>query len=112
MMCRASELESSMKDENLIREFIRVSSSPDGILFEVRRIGWEGSHTPRSTWVSAALLPVGSSESDIDGQCRTLLQQPEHFRVCVECSERNPGGWMHDDRICQACAERNYGVVY
>lgn len=101
-----------MNDKELMDEFTDVRSGANGIALRVLRITWPHPHEPKSQWYTVTTLPIGTSLSDLDNARRDLLANPEHFRVCTECNERNPVGWMNDDSICQGCAERNHGVVY
>ena len=46
-----------MDDKELIKEFIRTTQDPDGhTLIEVKVIGWDGPHTPVSSWATAKTL--------------------------------------------------------
>ena len=101
-----------MKDSELLREFIRIERSDREIQVLVLDIGWDGPHTPVSTWKVARTLLSEASEADI-GRCTSeILGDSKHFQVCGECGERNPLGWMHEDDLCQGCASDNHGVVY
>ena len=102
-----------MTDADLIAEFIRTIPKADGsIAIEVRVISWPHPHEPESAWVMAAELSPGASQDRIDKAVRKNLQNRKFFRVCQECEERNPVGWMHNTKICQTCAERHHGVCY
>jgi len=101
-----------MKDTDLRKEFIRIDKTGSGVEVHVCTISWEGSHTPVSKWVRGQELRREASKAEIDKAVALLLEDTQYFRVCRECDERNPIGWMHDERICQGCAERNHGVVY
>lgn len=49
---------------------------------------------------------------DIDSSQR-VLETKRYFRVCKDCGERNPVGWMCTDMgVCHECAERNHGIVF
>ena len=102
-----------MNDADLIAQFIRTIPSADGgTVIEVCTISWPHPHEPMSTWVVAAELPAGASQDELDRTVRRLLRDRKYFKVCQECGERKPDGWMHDARICQACAEKHHGVCY
>jgi hypothetical protein len=101
-----------MNDHELRGEFFRIKRASSATRILVREIGWRGAHAPASSWVAAARLPEGASEADVEAAVLAILQDPKFFRICTECQERHPLGWMHNERICQRCAERNHGVVY
>lgn len=101
-----------MNDEDLIAEFVEVRRAEEGVGLWVREIGWQGPYTPVSSWTLAKTLPATASEDRIETEVRRLLTRKRYFRVCEECGERNPIGWMLDTKICQSCAERNHGVVF
>lgn len=101
-----------MTDKELLEEFTGVRSRPNGVALRVRLITWPHPHESRTCWHTVALLPTGTTPTELDAARRRLLDDPKYFRVCAECHERNPSGWMCDDAICQSCAERNHGVVY
>jgi len=102
-----------MTDQDLIAEFIRTAPQADGsTLVEVCTISWPLPHEPESTWITAAELPSGASQDRVDKAVRKLLKDRHYFRVCQDCNERNPVGWMHDSKICQTCAEQHHGVCY
>ena len=100
-----------MTDSELIKEFIRVERNDSEVLLEVCKIDWEG-HTPFSNWENAISLPTTAADEDIQSASVGILNDPAFFRICEECNERKPNGWMHDGKICQSCAERNHGVIY
>ena len=100
-----------MTDSKLIKEFITVEKSESGVHLLVRSIDWEG-HTPFSIWEEAISLPTTVSDEDIQSGSVRILDDPAYFRICTECNERKPNGWMHGYKICQSCAERNHGVLY
>ena len=101
-----------MKDSELLKEFIRVEKTAHGVQLLVCMIAWDGPHTPVSTWLVVKNLPGGASEAETQLAATDALEDPRYFSRCVECSERKPVGWMHDDDTCQGCAERNHGVVH
>ena len=101
-----------MNDKELLDEFTDVRSSPSGLVLRVRQITWPHPHEPKTRWHAVTRLPVGTSPTDIDAARQRLLLDPKYFRVCTECHQWKPSGWMHDDAICQSCAERNHGVMH
>jgi hypothetical protein len=101
-----------MEEDELRREFIRVDSDTRGRRISVCTIEWPGPGTPVSTWLTVWELSPDSTDSAVKLEIDGLIRVSEYFAVCVECGQRMPRGWMHDDRICQPCAERNHGVVY
>ena len=100
-----------MTDTELIKEFIRVEKGESEVGLLVRTIDWEG-HTPFSIWEDAISLPATASDEDIQSASVRILDDPAYFRICTGCNERNPNGWMHDDKICQGCAQENHGIIY
>ena len=101
-----------MPDEELIKEFIRVEKAESEIKILVCMIEWESPSEPISKWVVATVLAAETSESGVEDTTIAILDDSRFFRICTECGERNPIGWMHDEQICQSCAEENHGVVY
>lgn len=99
-------------DQELMDEFIRVERISTEITVSVCVIEWHGPHTPVSHWQQVYLLPLDSSERKIQATIKRVLNRKQFFRVCQECGERNPDGWMHSKEICHSCAERNHGIVY
>ena len=102
----------SEPDHKLLDEFVRVESAEKELRIFIREIRWDGPYTPISTWALARTLPATSSESEIENAITRSLEDDGYFKVCNECGERKPLGWMHDGRICQGCAEVNHGVVH
>jgi hypothetical protein len=98
-------------DKELFDECIRVQDTPDGVWILVRKIMWDGPHTPISTWVVGQSMPLDAPEDDVHSAAEGLLQDPRFFGRCAECHERNPMGWMLSENLCQGCAER-HGVVF
>ncbi len=101
-----------MNDAELREQFIRVEPSERGARILVCTIDWDDPHTPVSTWVEGRIMARDTPAADLDRAIDELLAHRRYFRVCEECGERNPDGWMHTDRICQRCAETNHGVVH
>jgi len=101
-----------MSDSKLLKEFIQVKRTPQKIEILVCKIGWEGPHTPFPKWVVAETFPVEASEDKIQDAAKGMLENTKYFLACIECGERNPIGWMHEENLCQGCASTNHGVVY
>ncbi len=101
-----------MTDRELRKEFIRIEKTQNEVQILVHEIRWDGPHTPIHTWVIAKSLPDTASEVEIGKATAGILEDPRYFRVCDECGERKPFGWMLDQSICQECAQTNHGVVY
>ena len=99
-----------MNDRELLEEFIRVERDADQVRIMVCKIHWDGPYTPVSTWVIGMELPATATETKVNSATASILEDVRYFRVCRECEQRKPVGWMHDDRICQGCAEANHGV--
>ena len=57
-------------------------------------------------------LPATATETEVTSATANILDDARYFRVCRECEQRKPAGWMHNDRLCQGCAEAVHGVVY
>ena len=101
-----------MNDQELVAEFTDIRKTPKGFVLRVRHITWPQPHTPRARWHTVATFPSDTNAAELVKARSSILTDPKHFRVCSECSTRNPVGWMHDDTTCQGCAERNHRVVY
>jgi hypothetical protein len=102
----------TMNDRELRKEFVRVDQTQKRVQVLVRKIRWHGPHTPVSTWEIAKSLPDTASKPTIEKATAGILQDRRYFRVCLECGERNPVGWMRDESICQGCGQVNHGIVY
>ena len=102
----------SNNDAQIIKEFIKVEKTDVYVKILVKHISWSGPHEPHSEWMEEDTLPGKVSQSEIQDAVKRVLENGRHFGVCQECGERNPTGWMHNDRICQGCAQANYGIVY
>ena len=101
-----------MDDQQLIDEFIRTTPSESGVLIEFKVIQWTSSYESETHWIPAARVGGSPTPEELQQRVLKVLLDKKYFRVCGECGERNPMGWMHDNKICQSCAERNHGVVY
>jgi len=97
-----------MDDEELIKKFIRAERRENGIEITVCEIEWPTPSEPVSHWTYATQLPLDASEEQMDTAVRSVLDDPNFFRVCATCRERNPNGCMHDAEVCQGCS----GAVY
>ncbi len=100
-----------MNDTELLKDFVRVERTGKQVQILVRKIRWEGPHTPIHKWVVGKSLPNTASEAEIENAAARILENPLYFRTCAECNEKKPFGW-NDGSICQRCAEVNHGVVY
>jgi len=100
-----------MDDAELIKQFIKTSQGKNGVDLLVCQIEWEGPYTPHSHWKKVEQFPTETPEEHIQQGIKKLLQDPEYFLICSDCSERNPVGWMTGD-VCHRCAEQNHGIVY
>jgi len=96
----------------LREDFIQIDKTGGKTQIHVCTITWEGPHSPVSRWVLAGEFGEEVGADEVEKAVTDLLSDRQYFRVCRECKERNPIGWMHDKRICQGCAERNHGVVH
>ena len=104
--------EVSNNDAEIIKEFIKVEKTDLCVKILVKHISWPKVYEPHSEWMEEDTLPGKVSQSEIQDAVKRVLENGRHFGVCQECGERNPTGWMHNDRICQGCAQANYGIVY
>jgi hypothetical protein len=102
-----------MTDAELIEEFIEVE--PDegsGTKIYVKMIEWEGQ-IPATHPVCAVTLKGIPSQERLDKEFQKILNRKKFFRVCSECGERNPIGWMLTEMgICQQCGTEHHGIVY
>ena len=101
-----------MNDLELLQEFLRVEHTESGVRILVRRIHWNGPAEPVSIWVVGKDFHSAATKAETDAAARRILEDERYFRVCGECGERNPLGWMHDETMCQGCASKNRGIVY
>ena len=101
-----------MDDQQLIAEFIRTTQGPDGVHIQVKVIDWPSPSEPVSSWVTAKTLRGIPSPEKVQEAVQRVLETKKYFRVCGECQQRKPSGWMHDNKVCQSCAEHNHGVCY
>jgi len=101
-----------MNNQELRAEFIRIKRGADRVRLLVREIHWEEIDTPVSTWVEVGDLAATATDAQINREITNILGDADYFRVCQECEQRKPVGWMHEGQICQGCASANHGVVY
>ena len=105
-------MRSAPNDGTIVDECTRVTREADCLLIEVAHIAWDGPHTPVTTWVTCAVLPLDAAHTSISAARFALLEERGHFRICRVFKERKPCGGMHDGRVCQSCAERDFGVIH
>jgi hypothetical protein len=101
-----------MTDRELRKEFIRIEKTRNEVQISVHEIRWDGPHTPIHTWTVDKRLPATASEAETEKATARILEDDGYFRVCDECGERKPLGWMLNGSICQECAQASHGVVY
>ncbi len=101
-----------MNDQELLSRFIKVETRPKDTQISVCLITWSGPHTPESHWQVVTVLPPDTDTQSIAKASGKILHDKRFFRVCEECQQRNPDGWMHGESICQGCASKKYGIVY
>ena len=108
----SEQLEHPVEPPDLRNDFIDVQHEQSRISIKVRKIHWDGPHTPREEWVAYRELPAHAAADDVQAAIDIALDDPRLFRSCAHCGEKNPVGWMHSDTICQACAVTHLGIVY
>ncbi len=101
-----------MTDDEVLNEFTRVIAGKAGPMLECLTISWPHPSTPESHWVPVKTLPAGAAPETVESERRDLLQRGRFFRTCAMCGERQPLGWMCDDKVCQSCASAKLGVVF
>jgi hypothetical protein len=101
-----------MNDLELRKQFLRIERGGGGVRLLVCEIHWDGPGNPVSAWVVGQHLPGTATDAEVNTAASRILEDDQYFRVCVECNERNPLGWMDDGQICQGCAVANHGFVY
>ncbi len=101
-----------MNDRELRKEFIRVERTEEKVEVLVRKIRWEGPHTPIHKWAVGKRLPATASEADVEKATARILEDDGYFQVCNECGERKPLGWMLNESHCQECAQTKHGIVF
>lgn len=101
-----------MNDKELIQEFITTIRNNDFTEIIVKEIYWPNPHTPESKLTIAKTLMGNLTKAEIDEEIVKIINNKKYFGQCKMCDERNPNGWMHDDKICQSCSEEHLGVTY
>ncbi len=101
-----------MTNRELRKEFVRVDRTDKKIHILVREIRWEGPHTPVFTWVIGSSLPDTASEANVEKATAGIIEDGGYFRVCPECNEKKPFGWMLNGSLCQECAQTKHGIVF
>ena len=101
-----------MIDGELQRQFLRIERGAGRVRILVCEIHWDGPADFSSVWVVGRDLSGTATGVEVEAAASKLLEDDQYFRVCSECNERKPDGWMHDEQICQGCAAANHGVVF
>lgn len=101
-----------MNDKELIKEFIFIEKSSDEVKIIVKEIIWPQTHTPSERFKVAKSFHSKISEEQLESEIQKILKSKKYFGTCSICNEKNPNGWMHDDKTCQSCAEEHLGVTY
>ncbi|HIF94373.1 MAG: hypothetical protein ABGX04_00140 [Myxococcales bacterium] len=101
-----------MNDLELRKQFLRIERGGGGVRLLVCEIHWDGPGNSVSAWVVDQHLPGTATDAEVNTAASGILEDNQYFRVCAECNERNPLGWMHEEQICQGCAVANHGIVY
>jgi len=101
-----------MTDNELRRDFIRMSERRHNVEILVRVISWGNPYTSVSNWVVGATIENPASDNQVDEAIKKLVRRRKFFGVCNECGEREPRGYMHTATLCQKCAVNNHGIVY
>ena len=96
----------------LIRDFTRLTRTPEETALEVAVVSWNGPHTPVLKWQTFQTWRGDADAEEISAEKRTVLKDPRFFCICDKCGELNNKGHMHNQHLCQGCAERHYNVVY
>jgi len=101
-----------MQERDLLEQFIRVERGSQGVRILVRKIVWDGPHTPRDEWVIGTVHTRDVTEAAVHLDALELLNETRFFGLCSECGARKPVGRMHAAELCQAGGSDNHGVVY
>jgi hypothetical protein len=101
-----------MNRQQITKEFIKVEKGKTSTKLFVKKITWEGPHTPTENWISISEVGSNSDKAAVDEMIKAILMNEKYFKTCEESGEINPEGWMHDHKICQGCAAKHHGVVY
>ena len=108
----ATVIVSCPNDDEVVKEFIRVLSTADGSQIQVCQISWDGPSTPIVSWCEVRCLPANATADEVNRAVMTVLTSSHYFKICTMCTERNPEGWMDDNKICMGCATEHFQVVY
>jgi len=100
-----------MTDEELMEEFINVETTDDAITFFIKEISWAGPCTPVTRWTNARVLLGNTTSTKIQNAKQQLIEDERFFRICPECAQRQPNGWMMEE-YCQGCGAENHGIVF
>jgi len=101
-----------VSDQDLMNELTRVARYEDRIAIQVAWITWPHPHESKTHWHTVRNFKVTENIASINESRKSIINNNNYFCVCSECNERNPRGWMLDDRICQSCAEKNHGINF
>jgi len=100
------------EDTELIRDFMRLVESDEGVVMEVGVVEWDGPHTPTIRWRDFRQWRRVPNAQRLAAARQRALQDSRFFRVCQTCQECRNVGHMFNSNICQSCAERDLGVVF
>ena len=78
-----------MTDEELVSEYVRVTTTGEAIVVSAMKVSWDGPHTPVSTWETKIQLPCGATDDEIQAAVEKTLGDKRFFQVCPECSRAN-----------------------
>ena len=99
-------------DTRLVRDFMRLTQGDGESRLEVAIVEWSGPHSPALRWETYRTWSGPPSPEQLSAAHHSALQDPQFFKVCRMCDERNNAGHMRDTTTCQGCAERHLGVVH
>ena len=98
-------------DSDLIDEYFRTETIGKKMVVQTCQPQWDGPYPAEMKWKKVASLPANSTPQEIKQAIRDVLMDNRYFRVCPECRERMPVGYMMEG-YCQACGAKNHGVVF
>lgn len=98
-------------DAKLAAEFFRTKSDKTNRSLQVRKITWNGVCNPISRWQTIKRFELDVTPDEIAAATLDELDNPRFFRICSECGERKPVGYMSAE-YCQGCGEKNHGLVH
>jgi len=101
-----------MNDREPAHHFVKLEPVPGALRVLVGAVSWDGPQSPSISWALARELPEPVSDDEIDRAVAEVRASADYFATCEECGQRNPLGWMHDERVCQSCAQQTHGVIY